>query len=60
MATRLGFLAGRFHPVIAIEAAGGPLQNFHHRARRPFPAFGNLLLDQHAATLLRCRRNVPG
>jgi hypothetical protein len=53
-------LARRPHAVIAIDAARGPRQNLHHRASRPFPPFSNLLLDQHAATLHGCCRNVPG
>ena len=56
----VGFSAGRLHAIVAIEAPGRPRLDPDHGALRPFPPFGNLLLDQHAGHLLACLGDEPG
>ena len=43
----VGFPAGRLDSIIAVRLSARPFQNLGDGGGRPFPPFGNLLLDQH-------------
>ena len=47
----VGLSAGGLDAIVAIEAPCGPRLHPDNGALRPFPPFGNLLLDQHAGDL---------